>query len=130
MKTAAKHLVSLCAFALLSATLAYSQTTFQHIIWIVQENRTPDNLFQGLCAPPFGSPALCPSKYNISPNATVPPALQVALTPDPLTDDINPNHTHKSFSQMYNNGGINLGPIRVACDNKSMYAALTTHPLA
>jgi phospholipase C len=27
----------------------FSQTKFQHIIVIVQENRTPDNLFQGLC---------------------------------------------------------------------------------
>ena len=25
-------------------------TSFQHVIVIVQENRTPDNLFQGLCA--------------------------------------------------------------------------------
>lgn len=27
---------------------------FQHVV-IVQENRTPDNLFQGLCTPPYGS---------------------------------------------------------------------------
>ena len=24
-------------------------TSFQHIILVIQENRTPDNLFQGLC---------------------------------------------------------------------------------
>ncbi len=27
-------------------------TSFQHIVVVVQENRTPDNLFQGLCAKP------------------------------------------------------------------------------
>ena len=29
---------------------AFAATSFQHIIVVVQENRTPDNLFQGLCA--------------------------------------------------------------------------------
>src|SRR5207253_7466693 len=29
---------------------ALAGTTFQHIIVVVQENRTPDNLFYGLCA--------------------------------------------------------------------------------
>jgi phospholipase C len=34
-------------------------SNFQHVVVIFQENRTPDNLFQGLCAAPFGSPASC-----------------------------------------------------------------------
>src|SRR5579884_1081380 len=34
-------------------------SSFQHVVIIVQENRTPDNLFQGLCHAPFGSAALC-----------------------------------------------------------------------
>src|SRR5262249_33108183 len=29
-------------------------TPFKHVVVIFQENRTPDNLFQGLCHPPFG----------------------------------------------------------------------------
>jgi phospholipase C len=32
---------------------------FGHIIVIIQENRTPDNLFQGLCAAPFGTASSC-----------------------------------------------------------------------
>ena len=33
------------------ALLAHAQiSSFKHVIVIVQENRTPDNLFQGLCA--------------------------------------------------------------------------------
>jgi len=56
-----------------SMTIAvHGQTTrhFDHVVVIVQENRTPDNLFQGLCVPPFGSASLCSStpsatQYNI-----------------------------------------------------------------
>jgi phospholipase C len=45
-------------------------THFKHVIIVVQENRTPDNLFQGLCSPPYGSATRCstnPSlaQYNI-----------------------------------------------------------------
>jgi phospholipase C len=53
------------------ACAAFAQiANFQHIVVIVQENRTPDNLFQGLCAPPYGSKSVCStsptsSQYNI-----------------------------------------------------------------
>src|SRR5216684_3872793 len=55
----------------LGSLLADAQiSSFQHIVVIVQENRTPDNLFQGLCAPPYGAPGLCSatptsSQYDI-----------------------------------------------------------------
>ncbi len=32
---------------------------FQHVVVVVQENRTPDNLFQGLCSPPYGGNGSC-----------------------------------------------------------------------
>src|SRR5216683_3014847 len=32
---------------------------FSHVVVLIQENRTPDNLFQGLCAPPFGKGSSC-----------------------------------------------------------------------
>jgi phospholipase C len=42
----------------------------QHVVIIFQENRTPDNLFQGLCIAPYGSPSACatnagPTQYEI-----------------------------------------------------------------
>jgi phospholipase C len=38
------------AFLLLSGHALYAQmSSFQHVVIVVQENRTPDNLFQGLC---------------------------------------------------------------------------------
>ncbi len=42
------------------ATPASAQiTAFQHIILVIQENRTPDNFFQGLCKPTPTNPAPC-----------------------------------------------------------------------
>jgi phospholipase C len=52
MKLPAKYLFVLAS---LSVTLVHAQvtsfTSFKHVIVIFQENRTPDNLFQGLCQP-------------------------------------------------------------------------------
>jgi phospholipase C len=68
MKLTAKGLWLLAS---LGAIPAHAQiSNFQHIIVIVQENRTPDNLFQGLCQPPFGSNNSCStnptsSQYDI-----------------------------------------------------------------
>src|SRR5262252_5554986 len=47
---------------------------FKHVVVIFQENRTPDNLFQGLCHPPFGHSHSCSTtptarQYNISTTA-------------------------------------------------------------
>jgi phospholipase C len=46
-------------------------TPFKHVVVIFQENRTPDNLFQGLCHPPFGHRHSCSTtpterQYNVS----------------------------------------------------------------
>ena len=38
----------------------------QHVVILFQENRTPDNLFQGLCLAPYGSASTC----STSPSAT------------------------------------------------------------
>ena len=59
-------LAALCLTAPASAQI----TSFQHIILVVQENRTPDNLFQGLCTPTPTNPIPCstqpsPGQYNI-----------------------------------------------------------------
>src|SRR6516162_10189274 len=81
-------------------------TSFQHIILVIQENRTPDNLFQGLCPPT--NPSACsthPSsqQYNIQTTGwldkisltgtTNPKAVQFGV-------DYDLNHTHAAFVQM------------------------------
>jgi len=56
--------------SLFCGALAHSQTfSFQHVIVIAQENRTPDNLFQGLCATGAScSTSPNPFQYNIQRN--------------------------------------------------------------
>ena len=55
-------LAALCLMAPASAQI----TSFQHIILVIQENRTPDNLFQGLCTTPSAcSTQPGPRQYNI-----------------------------------------------------------------
>ncbi len=61
-------LATLCLTAPASAQI----TSFQHIILVIQENRTPDNMFQGLC--PTTNPSACstqpgPGQYNIQTTA-------------------------------------------------------------
>ena len=82
--------------------------TFEHIVVIVQENRTPDTLFQGLCNAPFGSRSSCStsptsSQYNIqtgnwldkhSPGGTLQP------TAVPLANTYDLSHAHSAFVAM------------------------------
>ena len=92
---------------LLSGTaLAHAHISkFRHVIVIVQENRTPDNLFQGLCRPPFGTSASCSAtpnatQYNIqtsnwldkhSPTGVIQPG------PVLLGNTYDLNHSHAAF---------------------------------
>ena len=58
----------------LGTNVAHAQIQrFSHVVVVIQENRTPDNLFQGLCVPPYGSASKCSitptsSQYNIQTN--------------------------------------------------------------
>jgi phospholipase C len=81
---------------------------FKHVIVIFQENRTPDNLFQGLCGPPYGTTDSCSTtpangQYNIqmsnwadksSPNGTIQPALVR------LANHYDLSHAHSAFTKM------------------------------
>jgi phospholipase C len=81
---------------------------FQHVVVVVQENRTPDNLFQGLCTPPYGSASRCsatasPGQYDIqtanwldktsSTGVTQPNSVLLANTYDL-------SHAHSAFTAM------------------------------
>lgn len=83
-------------------------SSFKHIVVIFQENRTPDNLFQGLCAPPFGSSASCSAtptgtQYDIetdnwldktSNSGTIHPGLSQ------LANKYDLDHSHAAFTAM------------------------------
>lgn len=94
---------------MLLSTICLAQIShFQHVVVIFQENRTPDNLFQGLCAPPFGSSTRCSAKPNASQydvqisgwlNRR---ASQGITTPQPvaLTARYDLGHHHADFTKM------------------------------
>src|SRR5580698_7872226 len=93
----------------LGMVLAHAETpTFQHVIIIVQENRTPDNLFYGLCSPPYGSAATCSttpsgSQYDIQTTNWLNNASHTGVTqpgPAPLASKFDLNHTHSAFLAM------------------------------
>ena len=62
-----KFVAILLFLSLAPRPFAHSQiSNFQHIIVMVQENRSPDNLFQGLCSSPYGKSSSC----STSPTST------------------------------------------------------------
>ena len=83
-------------------------SSFQHVVIVFQENRTPDNLFQGLCATPHGAANRCSttpntSQYNIqttnwldknSPSGVTQPV------PGPLANKYDLSHAHSAFVSM------------------------------
>jgi len=100
--------VSFVASCLASTLVRGQIPNFQHIIVVVQENRTPDNLFQGLCSPPYGTSASCSttptgSQYDIqtgnwkdktsSTGTTQPTVVALATTFDL-------DHKHAAFTSM------------------------------
>ena len=86
-------------------TAAAQIPKFQHIVVIFQENRTPDNLFQGLCSAPFGSAASCSTsptsrQYNIRTRDWLDQHSSSGLTqpaPVPLANQYDLSHAHSAF---------------------------------
>src|ERR1700738_4837843 len=90
MKSPAKSLLFLVSLA---ATFAYAQNTkFQHVVVIVQENRTPDNLFQ--------DPVLIGRGADIAQSGKDHTGQTIQLNKVSLEVDYNPGHNHDSFSDM------------------------------
>jgi len=100
----------------------------QHVVVIFQENRTPDNLFQGLCIPPYGSQSACGTgadQYDIAQQGIDSTGQTITLAPIDLgTAGSNPqnydlSHAHSAFVSMYDGGkmdGANLIPCSPAAD--------------
>ena len=95
------------------STLPPPNYNLPHVVIIFQENRTPDNLFQGLCLPPNGSSSSCnsvspsASQYDIA-STGVNPQGSIPLTPIDLgkvgtngnPDNYDLGHTHLAFKEM------------------------------
>jgi phospholipase C len=93
-------------------------TKFQHVIVIVQENRTPDNLFHGLCVAPFGSAKSCstkpdPSQYDIQTRHWIDkntPSGKTEPKHIPLAAQYDLDHSHAAFLAM-----CDADPVTGAC---------------
>jgi len=106
MKLAARALALLICFGPIVALAQIP--SFQHIVVIVQENRTPDNLFQGLCVPPFGSATSCSttpttSQYNVKTKNWLNKKSSTGVTQPGtvrLANNYDLNHSHSAFVAM------------------------------
>jgi hypothetical protein len=104
-----KPVIKLLLLILFESIVAQGQIQrFEHIIVIVQENRTPDNLFQGLCKPPFGSSHRCSttpdsSQYDIKTTNWLDRSLASGMIhprPVALANTYDLGHSHSSFVSM------------------------------
>ena len=78
-------------------------SSFTHIIVVVQENRSPDNLFQGLCIPPYGSSGACgpgSNQYDIQGFGIDKKGNNIPLKQVPLGNGFDPSHSHAAFDLM------------------------------
>ncbi len=87
-------------------TALAQMSNFKHVIVIVQENRSPDNLFQGLCSAPFGTSSDCStsptgSQYDIQTSNWLDKTSSTGVTQPTtvaLANDYDPSHTHAAFT--------------------------------
>jgi len=106
-----------------SAHAQYGSTPIKHVVVIFQENRTPDNLFQGLCTTNGGVPGCNPSgtggAYDIASTYVNADGQTVPLTPVGLATNFDLDHSHggpklngtiSGFNLEYKNQGISGKP--------------------
>ena len=74
----------------------------QHVVVIFQENRTPDNLFQGLCTANAGVPGCGTNslQYDLVQSGTDSQGNTVPLQETDLGVTYDPDHSHTAFEKM------------------------------
>jgi phospholipase C len=111
MKLASKSLLLLVWLGTVAAHAQFPDPNpIKHVVVIVQENRTPDNLFHGLLT----WPGLHHENYNIAREGVNSKGQPVALEPAPLDTPYDLSHAHSAFVQMYDGGRMD-GAGRIAC---------------
>lgn len=109
----------------LAATFAYTQnqpnTPIQHIIVVIQENRSPDNLFQDPTLMANGADILDAATTNVSCKSG---NEKISLKALPLANCTNPGHEHSDWMTMYDNGAMDGAcnrPTIEACNGQLQY---------
>ena len=90
--------LSLATVLVTAAHAQYTSTPIKHVIVIFQENRTPDNLFQGLCTANGGVPGCSATgtkgTYDIASTYVDSEGQTVPLTPVGLATNFDLDHSH------------------------------------
>ena len=99
MKPSLKMAIFIAATLAATAVHAqYGKTPIKHVIVIFQENRTPDNLFQGLCTANGGVPGCTTTgtngTYNIASTYVDSSGQTTPLTPVGLATNFDLDHSH------------------------------------
>src|SRR5579863_3811614 len=124
MKSSPKVLLLFAAALVATAAQAqYGSTPIKHVVVIFQENRTPDNLFQGLCtangAVPGCNATGTPGTYDIASAYMNADGQTLPLTPVGLATNFDLDHSHggpklngtiSGFNFEYQNQGISGKP--------------------
>jgi phospholipase C len=114
MKLSSRFLLLLSLFG-----SAYAQTGyFQHVVVIVQENRTPDNL--------FGSNPNFEQGVDIATSGLNSQGQTIPLTGVALANCYDMSHSHTAFEEMYNNGQMNGADLEAVAVNSG--CNLPTNP--
>jgi phospholipase C len=122
--------LTLVAALCLTAPASAQITSFKHVIVVVQENRTPDNLFQGLCTTPSAcSTHPSSQQYNIQTTAWFDKTSPTGTTnphANPLGLGYDMSHRHSAFVAMCDlkNGVCAMdGAANVQCSPKAQCPA-------
>ena len=81
-----------------STATPFTSARIRHVVVIVQENRTPDNLFH--------DPVLIARGADIAGSGVNSHGQTIRLTPSPLTSQYDLDHSHAAFLEMYDNGNM------------------------
>jgi phospholipase C len=93
----------------------------QHVVVVIQENRTMDDLFNGFCL----NPAVCADTVSADPVSGTP------LVPESIAAPFGLNHDHQTFVTQFDNGkmdGFNQTPIN--CKHACSYTAFDYVPMS
>ena len=110
--------------------------SFSHIIVVIQENRTPDNMFQGLCSPPYGSSSSCApsptgSQYNIQTSNWLDNTSATGVwqpIAEPLANGYDLGHNHPPFTTICDlNTATNVCRMDGAAGNYCLGSCPTSH---
>jgi phospholipase C len=122
-------LLLLLGFSAANAQIPYPNP-IKHVVVLFQENRTPDNLFQGLLT----WPGVTPGNYVIASSGVNSAGQTIPLVASPFGNHYDLSHAHSAFVAQYDGGKMD-GADKVPCygtcpaNPQFVYVDNSTHQL-